>query len=89
MERGELRQMLWSSSTEERGKAAWKMEPPAEVAGFTSVGSRKKGQPEAQSPPSKEPGNFCAIPPAKKLSLGMVVHAFGPGTGEAQAGGSL
>lgn len=42
LERGELRQMLWSSSTEERGKAAWKMEPPTEVAGFTSVGSKEE-----------------------------------------------
>lgn len=56
MERGELRQMLWSYSTEERGKAPWKSALPIEVAGFMSIGSKEKGQPEAQVPPIRGQG---------------------------------
>lgn len=71
------------------------MELPTEVAGFKSIGSRKKGQPEAQLPPVRSlgTGRFWSISVPfvlpKRLSLGVVAHAFSPSTGEAQIGRSL
>lgn len=71
-----------------------KTELPTEVAGFKSIGSRKKGQPEAQLPPVRSLGTgrswSISVPSflPKTLSLGVVVHVVAS-TGEAQIGRSL